>query len=92
MITLYVMTGCPYCHKVIEAFDAHAVAYEVKDIAGAAALEELLERGGKRQVPFMIDGDVALYESGDIIAHVLGDAAKGDDTDHGSCTGGVCAV
>lgn len=79
MITLYVKTGCPYCAKAIAALDEHNVQYEEKNIADPKVVEELLEIGGKRQVPFMdddnmtpylVDDDVEMYESDDIVAYV----------------------
>lgn len=45
----------------------------MKDIvADEAAKAELLEKGGKQQVPYLIDTDhdVALYESDDIVDHL----------------------
>jgi len=33
------------------------------------AREKLLDVGGKEQVPFIIDGDVSMYESRDIIGY-----------------------
>ena len=34
--------------------------------------EELIAKGGKKQVPYLIDAErgVSMYESGDIIAHL----------------------
>lgn len=46
---------------------------EMKDISETEALAaELEERGGKRQVPYLVDTDqnVEMYESDDIIAHL----------------------
>jgi len=32
--------------------------------------KELLELGGQQQVPFLVDGDVKMYESDDIIEYI----------------------
>lgn len=91
MITLYVKTGCPYCHKVIEACTEHGIAFDEKNIADAAVYAELMEKGGKPQVPFMVGGDITMYESDAIIAHVLGTPATDTDTAAG-CDAGVCNI
>lgn len=79
MITLYVKTGCPYCAKAIATLKEHNVSYEEKNISDPAVVKELLELGGKRQVPFMeddnmtpylVDDDVEMYESDDIVSYV----------------------
>lgn len=46
--------------------------YEKRDISDDAVLQDLLDEGGKQQVPYLIDSDngVAMYESGDIIEHL----------------------
>jgi glutaredoxin len=70
MITLFVKTGCPFCARTIAAFDAHQVPYEEKNIADDAIAEELIRLGGKRQTPFMVDGDTMMYESQSIIEYI----------------------
>lgn len=70
MITLYTKTGCPYCAKVIGALRAREVPFEEKNIADEVIGEALIREGGKRQVPYMIDGEVRMYESGDIVAYI----------------------
>lgn len=70
MITLYTKTGCPYCVKVLAQIDQSGLAFEEKNISDGAIGEELVRLGGKRQVPYMIDGEVSMYESGDIVAYI----------------------
>lgn len=70
MITLYVKTGCPYCAKALAALATHNVPYEEKNIADDAVAEELIARGGKRQVPYMVDGETEMYESDAIVTYV----------------------
>lgn len=68
MVTLYVKTGCPFCHKVLAAGKELGISFEEKNIADDAVAAELIKRGGKRQVPYLIDSEcgVEMYESGDI--------------------------
>jgi len=88
---LYVKTGCPYCIRVLTVLQSSQVPYEEKNIADDTVAEELVSLGGKRQVPFLVDGDVSMYESQDIIDYIgtkygvvqNGDTVKG---------GGVCPV
>lgn len=70
MIILFVKTGCPYCEKVLAALDAYQVPFEERNIADEVVANELMEKGGKRQVPFMIDGDISMYESDDISSYL----------------------
>lgn len=49
------------------------VEFDLKDIeADDAIVAELIEKGGKRQVPYLVDTDrdVAMYESADIIDYI----------------------
>ena len=88
MITLYVKTGCPFCAKAIVSLKANNILYEEKNIADPAVAKELIEIGGKRQVPFMeddnmtpylIDDDVEMYESDDIVSYIDKKYGKGDN-------------
>jgi glutathione S-transferase len=46
--------------------------FEEKDIADTGIGEELIARGGRKQVPYFVDSErgVEMYESGDIIAYL----------------------
>ena len=72
MLTLYVKTGCPFCHKVLDTVAELGLEVVQKNIADPLVAEELIKKGGKRQVPYLVDDDrgVALYESMDIDAYV----------------------
>ena len=52
--------------------DGKGVKYNKIDIADKKAEEALIQSGGKRQVPFLIDRDrnVQMYESADIIEYL----------------------
>lgn len=75
MIKLFVKEGCPYCRKVISKINElnlkEGIDYGLTDAApGTHGRTVILERGGKSQVPFMIDDDVYMYESGNIIKYI----------------------
>lgn len=84
MITLYAKTNCGYTTRVVAALDAHGLSYIKKNIADPTIRTELIEKGGKAQVPYLIDGDVAMYESEDIVAHIENTYGKEE------CNDGVC--
>ena len=68
MLTLYVKTGCPFCHKVLDTGEELGLMFEEKNIADDAVAAELVARGGKRQVPYLVDSErnIEMYESADI--------------------------
>lgn len=86
MITLYVKTGCPYCAMVIAKLNEFEIKFEEKNIVDEEVAKELLAKGGKRQVPYMddedpcesakhhtpciVDSDVEMYESADIVEYL----------------------
>lgn len=98
MIKLYVKTGCPYCMATLAKVDELGVKINEQNISDPQILAELMEKGGKRQVPYMIDEDqnVSMYESGDIIDHLEMHYGKGNATESSNqgdiSTGGVCPV
>jgi len=69
---LYVKTGCPWCKKVLDFADQHGIEFELRNIADAGVAEELIKRGGKRQVPYLVDEEkkIEMYESADIIEYL----------------------
>ena len=72
MLILYVKTGCPWCKKVLDAGEELGIKFEEKNIADDAVAAELIARGGKRQVPYLVDSErgVEMYESADIGAYL----------------------
>lgn len=71
--TLYVKAGCPFCKKVLDFMDEHHIVLPVVDVSlmvHDVAYDQLINLGGKFQVPCLdIDG-TAMYESDDIIAYL----------------------
>jgi glutathione S-transferase len=72
-LVLYNMEGSPYCRKVREALSELDLEHVVKNMPkGTPKRAELVERGGKFQVPYLADPntDTEMYESDDIIAYL----------------------
>ena len=72
MLTLYVKTSCPYCHVVFDVAKELGITFELKNISDDAVAAELAARGGKRQVPYLVDTErgVEMYESADIAEYL----------------------
>ncbi|MBX9906606.1 glutathione S-transferase N-terminal domain-containing protein [Patescibacteria group bacterium] len=72
MLTLYVKTGCAFCAMVLHRLDELGLQYDEKNIGDSGIADELVARGGKRQVPYLVDTDagVEIYESADIVKHL----------------------
>ena len=74
---------------VLHELDELALTFEEKNIADDSIATELIERGGKRQVPYLVDTETKteMYESSDIVAYLLKtyggtegvEGKKGDD-------------
>jgi len=72
MLTLYMKPTCPFCRRVVAVVERLELEVEMKDINDEAIAAELVERGGKQMVPYLVDTDkdVEMYESDDIVAHL----------------------
>lgn len=73
MFRLYVKTGCPFCQRVLDYASQHNIPLQEKNIYDEEQnLKELLQIGGKQQVPFLLDesADISLYESDDIVEYL----------------------
>ncbi len=79
MLLLYVTQGCPYCEKVRRYAEEAAVLLHERDIADPEILNELMHKGGMRQVPFLDDTDerVRMYESDDIVEYLRNKYERG---------------
>ncbi len=67
-LLLYYMSTCPFCIKVLRYMQDHDIEIPMKNILDHPKYrQELLEIGGKTQVPCLIIDGKALYESDDII-------------------------
>ncbi len=75
MLRLYQYATCPYCQMVIGTMNNLGLV-ENKDFVlveasqGTEGRDEVVNLGGMSQVPFLVDGDTKMYESGDIITYL----------------------
>ena len=71
-IILYVKTSCPYCAKVRIVAEELGVVFEERNIANTGVADELRLRGGKCQVPYLLDekNGVGMYESSAIVDYL----------------------
>lgn len=69
---LYIRPGCPYCHRVLDAAKELGVTFTLHDISDPAVAAELVARGGKQQVPYLVDtsNGIEMYESEDIVEYL----------------------
>ena len=72
MFDLYIMETCPYCKKVLAFAEEKGISLNKIDIADKTNEDALIQLGGKRQVPFLVDKErnVQMYESMDIIEYL----------------------
>mgnify|MGYP000509690745 CR=1 FL=1 len=72
MLDLYILEDCPYCKKVLTFLDEMGIKFNKIDIIDKKNEDTLVQLGGKRQVPFLVDKDrnIQMYESGDIIEYL----------------------
>lgn len=94
MLTLYVKPGCPYCARVLEVVKVLGLSVEERSIANPSIAEELTKRGGKRQVPYLVDTDkgVEMYESEDIVEHLCREYASGENVRVPEALTNVCPI
>ena len=82
-LELFNMEGSPYCRKVREALSELDLEHLVRNVPkGSPTRADLAQRGGKVQVPYLVDPNTAaaMYESDDIVAYLeaeYGPAAAG---------------
>ena len=74
-LELYDFEGCPYCRKAREALsilDLDALIYPCPK-QGPRFREELVQRGGKAQFPYLVDPNTGkeMYESDDIVRYLF---------------------
>jgi glutathione S-transferase len=75
MMKLYQFSSCPYCAYVLEKFSDMGLVegkdYKLVEASrGTSGREEVVRLGGLSQVPFLVDGDLRMYESMDIVEYV----------------------
>lgn len=81
LLELYDIEASPYCRlvrEVLTELDIDAMIYPCP-LGGTRYRPQVMERGGKAQFPYLVDPNTgeALYESADIIDHLLGHYGDG---------------
>jgi glutathione S-transferase len=75
LLELYSMEGCGSCRRVREILTELDIDYLHRSCpkGGSANWDRLRQHGGQAKVPYLVDAnhDVALYESQQIITHLL---------------------
>lgn len=67
-LALYYTPTCPYCVKVLGYLEQEGITLPMKNVfSSAEERQELINVGGKSQVPCLFIDGKALYESDDII-------------------------
>ena len=72
-LELYTFEACPYCRKVRETLTELDITFVVHNVGhGSLKRQELIHRGGKFQVPYLVDPNTRreMYESDDIIQYL----------------------
>ena len=69
-----------------------AMPFEEKNIADDTVAAELIARGGKRQVPYLVDSETntEMYESSDIVDYLVKKYGTDSDTKKNPETPNVC--
>ena len=70
MIDLYIMETCPFCRRVMDFMEQTHIEFNKIDITNSENHKRLMEIGGKDQVPFMVDENMKMYESNDIVEYL----------------------
>ena len=62
-ITIFSAQGCPFAHRTRALLEHLGEPYEVREVDLDNRNPELLEQSPTGKVPFLVDGDVRLFES-----------------------------
>jgi glutaredoxin 3 len=78
MLTLYYRPSCAFCRRVMAVVDRLEIEVDLKDISSEENAAELISKGGKKQVPYLVDTEksVEMYESDDIVKHLQDNYGK----------------
>ena len=83
MITIFSSAGCPFAHRARALLEHMNEPFELREVDLDDRDPELLELSPTGKVPFLVDGDLKLFESAvinDYVAEKLGfDGAYSDD-------------
>lgn len=70
-LVLYYMPSCPYCKPVVAKIKRENLPVTLKNVSSNSTYyNELVEKGGKAQVPCLLVNGRAMYESSDILEYL----------------------
>ena len=76
-LILYYKPTCPYCKKVQRFMGKNGIDIEMRNIDENESIKnELIEKGGKNQVPCLLIDGKAMYESSVIIDYLKENLVK----------------
>ncbi len=85
MITIFSSAGCPFAHRTRALLEHLNEPFELREVDLDNRDPELLELSPNGKVPFLVDGDFRLFESGvinDYLAEKVGfESAYSDDVE-----------
>ena len=70
MIKFFYMEGCSCCERVRKKLGELKLDCILKDIEDETNWKELMKLAKKNQVPFIVDGNVRMLESDDIVKYI----------------------
>ncbi len=72
MLILYTRTGCYFCQEVLDEAEKMHITIELRNIGEERWAQQLIARGGKRKVPYLVDevNHVEMYESDNIVEYL----------------------
>lgn len=72
MLELYQFEQCPHSRRVREAMTELGLSYTLHNRTNSETEKKMIEIGGKRQVPFLVDPErsIQMYEADDIIRYL----------------------
>jgi glutaredoxin len=75
-LILYYKPTCPYCQKVFRFMESAGITIPLKNTVEGNNRQELIDIGGKPQVPCLMINGEPLYESDDIVEWLKSNVAK----------------
>jgi glutathione S-transferase len=70
-MTLYNLTGCPYCKIVQDRLAALGLAYETIEVPAARAQRhEVVAVSGQALVPVLVDGEQVIDDEEEIVTYL----------------------
>lgn len=88
---LYVKEHCAFSAKALRAVEALKVPITIKYKSEPGVIDEVVEKGGKQQFPFLVDEEngVKMYECEDIVNYLC-EQYGGNPTDFNELVAHVC--